>query len=323
MGGDPVTQPTVAGPDEPTAEEIAYEEAWVAALIGPVATAVAAALASASVGVAAGVGSVLLARALASRLRRISWTPLDGRIQDVATDAILRGVRTTAVRAPVRVRPEDVPVSPPDRLPDMDGPLRAKLDEAADMADGLTDMSRRDLDAVAGRARSGVARAQGSVRWTVNHGINSGTADVARHLGQRVLWVAERNACLHCLAYAGWSTEPDGEFPPGLSFDPAGGLRPYGPLLWPPLHPNCRCRIRLYDGPAGPPDPDRSKIDPAARLAGEARRSVVYQWSDYASGAAARRAATALLDSGAGLADSVEKRARAALRSGRTVRRPR
>lgn len=306
-------------PEQPSPEEIAYEQAWVAALIGPIATAVAAALASAGVGIAAGVGSALLAQALAARLRRISWTPLDGRIYEVAADAALRGVRTSV---PAGVRPEDVPVSMPDRLPELDRPLRERLDEAADMADKLPDMGRTELDKVAGRARAGVARAQGSVRWTVNHGINSGTADVARHMGQRTIWVAERNACLHCLAYAGWSTEPDGEFPPGLSFDPRGGLRPFGPLLWPPLHPNCRCRIGLYDGPAGPPDPDRSKVDEAARLAGEARRSVVYQWSDYASKTAGERAASALLDSGAGLADSVEKRARAALRKGRAVRRP-
>lgn len=316
-----MTPPTIAGPGEPTPEEIAYEQAWVGALIGPVAASVAAALASAAVGVAAGVGSGLLASALASRLRRISWPSLDERIPEAAVDAINRGVRTTAATVQ-GVQPQDVPRTPPDRLPDIDGPLRARLDEAADMADKATDLSKRELDAVSGRARSGVSRAQGSVRWTVNDGINSGTADVARHMGQRTIWVAERNACLHCLAYAGWSTEPDQEFPPGLSFDPAGGLRSFGALLWPPLHPNCRCRIRLYDGPAGPPPGDRSLVDPAARLAGEARRSVVYQWSDYASNAAARRAASALLADGAGLADSVEKRARAALRAGRAVRRP-
>lgn len=317
-----MTQPTLSGPGQPTPEEIAYEQAWVAAIVAPVAASVTAALASAGVGVAAGVGSVLLARALADRLRRITWAPMNPQAVDAAVDSALRGVRTAAATVQ-GVRPSDVPISSPDRVPDLDGPLRARLDEAADMADKLPDMSKPDLEKVSGRARAGIARAQGSVRWTVNNGINSGTADVARHIGQRTLWVAERNACLHCLAYAGWSTEPDQEFPHGLSFDPRGGLPSFGALLWPPLHPNCRCRIRLYDGPAGPPSEDRSRVDPAARLAGEARRSVVYQWSDYASGAAARRAATALLADGAGLADSVEKRARAALRAGRAVRRPR
>lgn len=322
-----MTQPSMAGPPVPEDEAVAAELAAVASVVGPVAAAVSAALAVATVAVAGGAitgaAGTALAAAIAHRLRTLTWPPMADRLPIHLDNAVRFGVRTALDTLPARTRPDAVQVSPPDNVPDLDTKVRTKLEEAAAIADTMSVTTRRDLETIAGRARSGVAQAQGAVRFGVNHGINSGTADVARAAGQRVIWVAERNACLHCLAYAGWATEPDQEFPHGLSFDPAGGLRPFGVLLWPPLHPNCRCRVRLYDGPAGPPPADRSLPDPAARLAGEARRSVVYQWTDYASGAAMRRAAAALLDQGAGLADSVERRARAALRAGRAVRRPR
>jgi hypothetical protein len=154
-----------------------------------------------------------------------------------------------------------------------------------------------------------------------NEGINSGAADVARAAGLRLIWVAERNACLDCLAHAGYAVEPGDVFP-AVSYDP---VRPgkFMAVKWPPLHPNCRCQVRVYAGPAGAPPADRSALDPAARLAAEARRSVVYQWTDYASGVRMRAAAAYLLDMGAGLAPSVERRARAALRRRTIVDKPR
>jgi len=319
-----VTQPVPAVPDD---ESIAYEMAAVTAVVGPIAAQVAAAFAVATVAVAGGTitgaAAVALGHALAQRLRSVSWPDRSAALADRMDGAVRLGVRTALDSLPRADRPDSVSVSGPDRVPDINGAVRRKLSEAADIAAATGLASRRDLDRVSGRANAGLAQARGAVRYAVNDGINSGTADTARAAGKRTIWVAERNACLHCLAYAGWATEPDQEFPHGLTFDPAGGLPVYDLLLWPPLHPNCRCRIALHDGPAGPPPADRSLLDPAARLAAEARRSVVYQWSDYASGAASRRAATALLDQGAALADSVERRARAALRAGRTVRRPR
>lgn len=315
-------------PVPPDDESMAYEAAAVAAVVGPVAAAVTAALAVATVAVATGAvtgtAGAALAAAIAHRLRTLRWPPMTPVLQTWRVGAVNLGIQSALDSLAPQDQPDEIPVSPRVvRIPDLDDTVRAKLDEAATLADGMVVTTRRDLDVIAGRARSGVHRAQGAVRFAVNDGINSGTADVARAADRRVLWVAERNACLHCLAYAGWSVEPGQEFPYGLTFDPAGPLRSFGALMWPPLHPSCRCRIHLYDGPAGPPPTDRSIPDPAARLAAEARRSVVYQWTDYASGTAMERAAAALLDRGSGLADSVEKRARAALRSGRTVRRPR
>jgi hypothetical protein len=316
-----VTAP-IPQPDE---ESLAYEATAVAAIVGPVAASVAAATAVAGVAVAGGTitgaAAVLLGRAVAQRLRDLTWSPRTPLLADRADGAVRLGVRTALDTMPARTRPDRVPVSSPDILPDIDSTIREKLSEAADIADNHPIASKADLDRVSGRANAGLAQARGSVRYAVNAGINSGTADVARAAGHNVLWVPERFACLHCLAYAGWVTEPDQEFPRGLTFDPTGPLRSFGLLLYPPLHPNCRCRLLVFNGRTGAPELDRSKVDPASRLASEAQRTVIYQWSDYASGAASRRAATALLDQGSALADSVERRARAALRRGKQVGR--
>lgn len=315
-----MTQPEIQGQSVPDAESLAYEAAAVAAVTGAVAASVLAALAAAATALGLGASGMLLGQVLADKLRRVHVPDMSGVLSTWTAGAVRLGVRT-ALEDMDRTD-LDVSMSEPPVRTDLDTIIRTKLDEAATIAESGQVSTRTDLERVSGRARSGIARAEGAVRYSVNHGINSGTADAARAAGMRTIWVAERHACLHCLAYAGWATEPDGEFPPGLTYDPAGPLRPFGPLLWPPLHPNCRCRIRAYDGPAGPPPRDRAKPDPAARLASEAQRTVVYGWSDYASKVASERAARALLDHGTTLADSVEKRARAALRRGRAVRRP-
>lgn len=316
-----MTQPEIHGPPVPDDESLAYEAAAVAAVVGPVAALVAAVLASAAVLLAGGAAGMLLSAALARRLRSIPVPDMSGVLRVRTDGAVDLGVRTAL--ADLGQPDMDVPVSAPPVLSGhLESVVRTKLNEAADIAASRPLSSKSDLDAVSGRARTGIARAEAATRYAVNHGINSGTADVARAAGLRLLWVAERNACLHCLAYAGWAVEPDEEFPAGLTYDPVGPLRSFGPLYWPPLHPNCRCRVRTYTGQAGPPERDRSSVDPAARLASEAQRTVVYQWSDYASGVAAQRAARALLDHGTTLADSVERRAAAALRKRRTVRGP-
>lgn len=325
-----MTAPEVDGPTVPDEEALAYEalvvarvttdvEALVSEVIGALLSAYAAA---ARAGPVPPVVAHALGRAVAIRLRRLRWVPMAPRLRDVAREAREMGVTRALARLPRTVIPV-VPVIPDTSVipvvPPADGALRDRLAEAARLA-GTLDLSKRgNVLAVAGKARSGIAIVKGHARWTANEGINAGTAEVAKATGRRLLWVPERDACLHCLAHAGWSVEPGNLFP-GTSYDPAADAIPGVP--WPPLHPNCRCEVRTYDGPAGRPDRNRSLTDPAARLAAEARRSVVYQWTDHASAPAARRAAGALLSTGAGLPSSVEDRARRALRRG-GVRRPR
>jgi hypothetical protein len=324
-----VTAPEVDGPTVPDEESLAFEALVVARVTADIE-----ALLRDTVGVflsaygaVARAGAVppetarTLARAIAIRLRRLAWSPMDPRLRLAAREARSLGFDRAIRRLSVDDRPEDV-IRPdgPIRVPAADAALRDRLREAARLA-GALDLTRRtNVLAVAGKVRSGLAVVKGHARWTANEGINAGTAEVAKATGRRLLWVPERDACLHCLARAGWVVEPGDEFPAGISYDPLARSIPGVP--WPPLHPNCRCEVRTYDGPAGPPDENRSLIDPAARLGAEARRSVVYQWTDHASGVAARRAAETLLRAGAGLPSSVEDRARRALRRG-GVRRPR
>lgn len=316
--------PELQGQEVPDQESLEFEAWAVALVVGGLSGAVAALLARAYAAWAA--TGVLVGAVLAEQIRQIRWRPMGPALVRVAGDARDLGQRQAvrlftgpdrerAARADWRARG-----LPP--LPDVETSTRQLVGEAAQMAESLPMTRRADLHAVAGRLRQAVSRAEATTRAVANEGVNAGVAEVARTMGLRLIWVAERNACLHCLAHAGWAVEPGELFPAGLTFDPLATGRVRA-VAWPPLHPNCRCRVRTYSGPAGAPPRDRSQVDPAARLAAEARRSTVYQWTDYASGAAKRRAAEALLQAGADLPVTVERRARAALRRGREVRRPR
>ena len=325
-----MTRPDVDGPEVPDRESLAFEAlvlanvtAEVAILIKELIGLMLAAFDAATRGGPMPKRAAQdLGRRIALRLRRLRWSPMDPRLRDAARQARALGQD----RAVARLAPSDRPeVIEPWRaaleigLPPADRALTERLTEAARLASTLDMTKRRNLMAVVGRTSSGLALVEGHARWTANEGINAGTATVARSSGLNLVWVAERGACLHCLAHAGWVVEPGDVFP-AVSFDPLAKRIPA--VRWPPLHPNCRCQVRTYDGPAGAPSRDRSRADPAARLAAEARRSVVYQWTDHASGVAAQRAAEVLLRAGADLPRTVQDRARRAVRKG-GVRRPR
>ena len=171
--------------------------------------------------------------------------------------------------------------------------------------------------AVASGAAADVERAS---RWVTNREVNHGSAQVADALGAGKMWVAERDACLHCIAYSGVIAEPGQHFPSDLTFA-AKPLKLMSPILdRPPLHPHCRCRITPWLGS----DTDYSLSDALKR---EARRSVLKGWSLPSESENARlQAADRLLQRGAGLPKSVEQTARRAVRLGhfssRTVPKP-
>lgn len=321
----------IQGEEVPDAESLAFEAAAVLAVTGTLATAVTSLLGSLYAAwelILIPADRVTFARVAAARIRALSWPPMTARLQRVAIDARDLGVDRAVRRFPAG--PDRDQAAGTDwrsngllpAVPDVDRATVAHLLQAARLAERLPFEHRGDVHAVVGRVKQGLSRAQATARYAANEGLNAGTAEVARTMGLRLLWVAERNACLDCLAHAGWAVEPGAMFPAGLTFDPLHVQRVRA-VVHPPLHPNCRCQVRTYDGPAGRPPADRSRVDPAARVYAEARRSVVYQWTDYASGIAMTRAAEALLQAGAGLPATVERRARTALRSGRKVRRPR
>jgi hypothetical protein len=319
-----VTRSDIDGPEAPDRESLALEAAILASVTADVATLIkeliALMLAAFDAAVRGGpmpAGTArVLGRAIARRLRSLRWTPMGPRLGQAASRARAFGRRRALER--LDTTPAASAQVPATVLPAPDRALRERLAEAARLATSL-DMSKRgNLMVVVGRTSSGLALVEGHARWTAVEGINAGTAQVAWEAGLNLIWVAERGACLHCLAHAGWAAEPGDPFP-AVSFDPLAKGVPA--VHWPPLHPNCRCAVRTYDGPPGPPDRDRARTDPAARLAAEARRSVVYQWTEHASGVAAQRAAEALLRVGADLPRTVRDRARRAVKRG-GVRRP-
>lgn len=155
-------------------------------------------------------------------------------------------------------------------------------------------------------ARRAVTRVETAAGWHVTRQAAQATDATAGQLGLSTVWLAERDACVHCLAYQGEVAAAGGMFPGGLTF----GDRPVSaqPILNPPLHPNCRCLVQLHD----PAD-----VMVITALKREARRSVVRGWSLPSESEAVRlRAADRLLRAGAGLPRTVEERAERAVRRG-------
>jgi hypothetical protein len=263
-----------------------------------------------------------IGESIAKRIEGMTWEPMNPRIAQVSISAQTLGVQRTIRRIrkgtsrKARAEAQGYSTSMV-KLPDPDARLHEALASAAKLARaGIR--TREDMASVAGRINQGRARVEGHARHVANFGLNLGVEKVARRLNEHLLWVPERNACLHCLAHAGYVVKPGNLFP-GVSFDPEAKNIPAVPH--PPLHPNCRCMAQLTEEKVGAPSRDKTAASKSAALAREARRTVAYQWTDHASGPAAERAAERLLSTVTDLPGSVEQRARRALRKG-GVRRP-
>lgn len=96
-----------------------------------------------------------------------------------------------------------------------------------------------------------------TARTVANEELNEGIAAVARETGARLVWVAERDACVTCLALSGHVVDPGTAFDWRLTFgDKAQQPKAYDAngnlvavqLLRPPRHPNCRCRVSPWRG---------------------------------------------------------------------------
>jgi hypothetical protein len=147
-------------------------------------------------------------------------------------------------------------------------------------------------------------------------------AEARRRGGDWVLiWVAERDACVRCLAYAGEHVIPGAKFEGGRTFGPRWPSvigRP--PLLGPGWfdgegsHPNCRCELRLIRL--------RDIAGPADALKREARRSVAKGWARPTEGSSVRVvAAQRLLAGAANLPKSVVAETRSRLKKPGEFRR--
>ena len=187
------------------------------------------------------------------------------------------------------------------------------LDDAMVLSTLLPMVDEADVMAVVGKAQGAVKAQKTAAAWVTHRSIALGVAEVARERKRNVVWVAERDACLHCLAYAGRVVAPGSPFPPGLTYADKS-LPQLGPLLGPPLHPHCRCQLQLTDLEPGTLD---------VGLAREAARSVARGLSDFASEPAMFRAADRLVKSATTLLPkSVLDRARRNLRDRKFKDRP-
>lgn len=323
-----MTEPTDL-PQVPAEEVTELEVAAVTATVGRFAAALAPLLASilavyeaaAAAGTLTGLATASLRDMATRRLLELTWPSMNAPAEQYGVRARDLGEDRALAELGQREFPigDLYPHPAPDR-PNLDAAARSRLNEAAKLARVLPLDRKANVMAVVGRASSAKSLAEGITRAVVYGGISKGKVAVARAAGRNLLWVPERDACLHCLAHAGWVWAPGRYLPKGLTYaDKPLKVR----VLHPPLHPNCRCEAVLTDLPVGRPSRERSRLDPAARLAAEARRSVVLGWTDHASQAATLRAMDRLLQQGADLPTSVEQRARRAVLAGRTVRRPR
>src|SRR6187549_699936 len=189
----------------------------------------------------------------------------------------------------------------------------AHLDNAIQLSTQLPMTDQADIMAVIGKAQAAVRTQATDASWVTHRSIALGVAEVAREHGQNIVWVAERDACLHCLAYQGRVTAPGLPFPPGLTYADKA-LVQFGLLLGPPLHPHCRCQLELTDLEAGTLD---------VGLAREAARSVARGLTDHASEPARFRAADRLVKSATTLLPkSVLDRARRNVRDRKFRDRP-
>lgn len=182
----------------------------------------------------------------------------------------------------------------------------------------------RDVLNIIAQAMRALSLVERDTRWTVNNAINTGVREITDQAGIVRMWVAERDACLHCLAYSGQTAQPGQPYPTGLTYyiDPHSNLKPlnYDTVWGPTLHPSCRCMQRPYLGlqPDYPVHPwEAGPVGPDEALRREARRAVVRGQSGSDSLPARLRAADVLLSRGAGLPKSVEARSRAAVMAGR------
>lgn len=129
-------------------------------------------------------------------------------------------------------------------------------------------------------AHSAVGAVATGAEYAVNSAANSAPRRIALELGQRLVWVAERDACVVCLALSGEVIDPGaGEaFDEFATFGKPGSAMavwpPGMPLTGPPRHPHCRCITQVWNGTANP-----SVDDWPTRLRHEALRSIAKGWS--------------------------------------------
>lgn len=253
-------------------------------------------------------------------------------LRQIVRQALAMGARDAAVSAAVagalaagQARPELE-----DWIERLAGTLAERVFATVASAQALPHIlqpgDHKTMMVVIGKANQALTLAERDTRWAVNAGYNQGVREAANEAGADVVWVAERDACLACLAYSGEIARPGQPFPRGLTFyigpdgQPKPLKQPPGRVIWgPPLHPNCRCGLELHLGSLGYPVMpwEVEEFSVAQALRREAERAVLRGDAGVDSEPALVRAASALLSRGTALPVTVQRRARKAIKRGR------
>lgn len=318
--------------DTHTAAVIAFEGEVAATAIGSVeedftrlqARTVAAWVAAFGAVDAAATGGPALRRILATvraAVRRILQTLMPRAVAALngsLPDALALGARQHAdwLAAATGRHHRPFPVRASRRLRDTAAGLADVLGELRDRALVLLAAARvrrwSDVAAGIGAAQGATGATRRQIALTVGQAVNAAGERAVAAAGADKLWVAERDACVTCAAYAGLIAPADGSFPAGLSWDPRQRGRSDA-LATPPKHPWCRCRVVAWRSSWLPPGV--ASLPEALRR--EAERSIARGWSMSTESRAARlRAAAELLHSGSRLPRSVQRAAQDAVRAG-------
>lgn len=193
----------------------------------------------------------------------------------------------------------------------------SRLIRAADQISAV--QTGQDLQAALHEADRTLGIVNTGSTYLTNYVANDAAMQVAGPIGAKLLWVAERNACVVCLALAGHIADPG----QGLGFDefatygpyPAPTVWPPGmPLMRPPRHPHCRCQVCVWLGAL---NPGFGSLPESLRR--EAARSILKGWSLPSESNRVRlEAARQLLAAGGrGLPKTVQERSAADVARGR------
>jgi hypothetical protein len=224
-------------------------------------------------GTASGISVVRLMADLARELLALPPIPAD-RLQAAAEDAYRIGVRQAYREAGLHPQPIDLPSSGDIASIDQ---AAADVTDAGERAARIAQATSRGTPATVGRivavAQQGANSVERAARTIVNEQANTAIRDVAERTGAQLLWVAERDACLTCLALSGHIVDAGAEFDVAATFAARPiEWTPFGGLTRPPRHPRCRCRTTPWlDG-----EPTPNSLPMVLRR--EAERTVLHGW---------------------------------------------
>lgn len=273
---------------------------------------------------------------LVTELQAVAEYDPTPQLQEFAAQAAARGLEyaTRHLAEPVAADTLELPTVLAQAIEAVPQTMAESVASATNFAEQLPITGWDDLVKAMGKANQAATSLERSTTWAVNKANSDAIRQAAVDKGASLLWVAEPDACVICLALSGHVIDPmsgdgfDEEATFGKPRSAPDVYPPGEPLMSPPRHPNCRCHPELWFGPhvpEGGPEENAlynrpgvgANVDLPAALRREAKRSIVYGWSlPSESGAVRLDAAARLLQRGAGLPRSVEERGHRAVAKG-------